>query len=113
MAGNLGPRSATGVLSTANKVTSGAWVVTFKPQDMASDDYEVYHGAARGPGGYFLVYLDESFYGAGENGYINEYVPSIPMYVRKGQTITFHWSITTTPAPQVTLYLRQPEVGRI
>jgi hypothetical protein len=111
---NLGNRAATGVLSAANRITPGAWVATFDPFIMPLDaDYEVWHGAIRGPGGYFLVYIDDVLYGVGENGLINEYAPSIPMYVRKGQTISLHWSINTGPAPQCVLYLRIPEVGKL
>lgn len=114
MAGNLGHRSAVGTLSTQNRVASGAWLVTFSPQMLPADsDFEVWHGAIRGPGGYFLVYIDDSLFGVGENGLINEYAPPTPMYVRKGQTITLHWSIATGDAPQAWLYLRQPETGRL
>lgn len=116
MAGNLGMRSAIGALTTANRVTPGTnlWVVTFTPQSLAaSPDFEVWHGAVRGPGGYFLLYLDDALYGVGENGLINEYAPPTPMYARDGQTISLHWSIGTGAAPNVWLYLRQPEVGRI
>lgn len=113
MSGNLGPAYAIGVLSAANKVTSGAWVVTFTPAILGTrqSDFEVWHGAIRGPGGYFLVYVDELLYGVGENGAINEYSPNIAMYIRSGQTITLHWSIATGTAPQAWLYLRQPESG--
>jgi len=114
---NLGDRSAVGAAPTVlnpNRVTTGAWIVTFPPEALPSDsDFEVWHGAVRGPGGYFMVYLDDKLYGVGENGLINEYAPPTAMYVRKGQTITFHWSIPTAPAPQVWIYLREPEVGRL
>lgn len=111
---NLGNRQATGKLLVSNRVVPGAWVVTFDPADMPSDaDYEVWHGAIRGPGGYFLVYLDDALYGVGQNGLINEYAPTIPMYVRKGQTISLHWSIATGSAPLAYFYLRIPEVGRL
>jgi hypothetical protein len=113
VASNLGFRSATGATSALNKVAAGGWVVTFRTQDMPQDDYEVWHGAAIGPGGYFLVYLDDALYGVGENGRINEYAPPEAMYVRSGQTVSMHWSIATGTAPQVTLFLRQPEVGRL
>lgn len=114
--GNLGKRNATGALTTANRVTPGTslWVVTFTPQNFSvSPDFEIWHGAARGPGGYFLVYIDDSLFGVAENGLINEYAPQIPMYVRDGQNVTCHWSVATNPAPEVVFYLRQPEVGRI
>lgn len=111
---NLGKNTKTGALSTANKVTSGAWVVTFLPQDLPTREaIEIWHGAARGPGGYFLVYIDDDLFGAGQNGRINEYSPAQPMYVVKGQTVSLHWSVATTPAPKVTLWFREPEVGRI
>jgi hypothetical protein len=77
----------------------------------------MWHGAVTGPGGYFLVYLDDYLFGVGANGQINEYSPrGSAMYVRKGQSISFHWSLTPTTgpgAPVATIYLRQPEVGRI
>lgn len=106
----LGNRYAVGVLSGLNLVTPGAWVVTFGVDLMPQDaDFEIYHGFARGPGGYFLSYIDNSGYGAAENGLINEYSPAQAMYVRKGQIVTLHWSIDTTPAPQVWFYLRTPK----
>lgn len=119
MGSNLGDRSAIGKKDVnnrnpANFITPGAWVITFTPEELPSDtDFEMWHGAVRGPGGYFLVYLDDKLYGVGENGLINEYAPSIAMYIRKGQTITLHWSTATGNAPTAWLYFRQPEVGRI
>jgi hypothetical protein len=104
---------AVGVLSAANKVLPGAWVVTFPPEQLPREDSECYHGAVLGPGGYFVVYLDTSLHSNGANGLINTYEPTIPMFVRRGRTITFHWSTTSTPAPQVWLYFRAPEVGRL
>lgn len=111
MSKDLGDRYAIGALSTVNKITPGTnlWVVTFDPKTLsASPDFEVYHGAAKGPGGYFLMYRDEKLYGVGENGTINEYSPKTAMYVRDGSTITFYWSIGTGTAPEVWLYLREP-----
>lgn len=110
---DLGALSAVGLLSSGNRITAGCWVVTFLPQAMPSQDFEVWHGAAIGPGGYFLNYIDDTLYGVGENGRINEYAPPAAMYVRKGQTLTYHWSIATGAAPQVWLRFRQPEVGRL
>jgi hypothetical protein len=111
---NLGDRPASGILLASNKITPGGWVVTFKPQDMPPSTYEVWHGFAKGPGGYALVYLDEKGYGVIENGLISEYAPSGgAMYVRPGQIITIHWSTATGAAPNVVLYVREPEVGRL
>jgi hypothetical protein len=115
--GYLGVRPKSGVLSTKGYHTPGSnlWVIEWTPQELAGDaDFEVWHGAIRGPGGNFLVYLDDALYGVAENGAINEYAPpGGAMYVRKGQTITFNWSIGTGNAPRAWIYLREPEVGRI
>lgn len=111
---DLGSRPATGVLSQANKITAGGWVVTFKSQDLPKESrFECWHGVAVGPGGYFLTYLGGVLYGVGQNGRLNEYAPNVPMLVKAGQDIELHWSIATGSAPQVTLYFRQPEVGII
>lgn len=115
--GNLGVRSAIGVASTQNLFTPGTslWVCTFGVNNLPRDqDFEIYHGSAEGPGGYFKVYLDQDFYGAGQNGIINEYNPrTAAMFVRKGQTITVVWSIGTGAAPTVRFWMRTPEVGRV
>lgn len=108
---NLGWRTKTGVLSAANRVTSGAWVVEFRPADfgLGEIDFEIYHAAARGPGGYFLTYVDDAFYGSGRNGLVNEYSPTIAQPMRRGQSWSAHWSVATGSAPTVTLFMRLPE----
>lgn len=107
--GYLGNRSASGILSSANLFVSGCWVVTFTAEDLAYPaDAEIYHAAVRGPGGGFLVYIDTDFYSASDRGDINEYDPKHPMLVRRGQSVTFHWNVTSTPAPQVWLYAKEP-----
>lgn len=114
MGSNLGDRREVGELNLNNPITAGAWTVTFDPQVLpAQGDFEVWHGALLGPGGYAVIYLDNTHYGVAENGRLNEYAPAIPMYVRKGQFIYVHWSIGTGTAPSVTLFFRQPEVGRL
>lgn len=104
-----------GTATFQNQIVSGAWIAQFDPSTMPVDaDYEVWHGAARGPGGFFEVWIDDHLYGVGLNGFRNEYAPAGgAMYVRKGEQITCHWSVATTPAPRVWLYLREPEVGRL
>jgi hypothetical protein len=112
--GQLGFRDAIGALTAANLVTAGAWVVTFTPEMMPSEpEFEIWHGALRGPGGYALVYIDNELFGVAENGSINEYSPPTAMFIRKGQTVSLHWSIALAPAPHVWFRFRQPEVGRI
>lgn len=112
--GNLGNVEAIGRLVTPNLMTPGTplWTCTFQPQDLPRDtDYEAYHGTALGPGGFFFVYLDGKFYGAGQNGLFNEYNPVNAMYVRKGQQIDVVWSVGTntgTFPPVVRFWLRTP-----
>lgn len=112
-----GTSPKTGVLSTNNFVTPGTnlWVVTFAPADMPDEaEFEIWHGFALGPGGYFLTYIDNSGFGVGQNGLINEYSPKgDAMFIRKGQTVTLNWSIGTGTAPRAWLYFRTPEVGRL
>lgn len=110
---DLGKLPRIGVTSQLNRITPGGWVVFFRTQDLPTADFEVWHGSARGPGGYALVYLDDALYGVLENGQINEYAPTIAMFVKDGQEISVHWSIATGTAPTVTLYFRTPEVGRL
>lgn len=114
--GYLGVRSANGALTTKNLFTPGTslWQITFKIEQMPQSDYEVFHGAVRGPGGRFLVFIDDNQYGVGQNGGVNEYAPrGAAMYIRPAQVITLNWSIATGSAPKAWLYLREPEIGRI
>lgn len=110
----LGHRSKVGVLSSNNRITANGWLISFTPRDMPIDaDMEMYHATIRGPGGFFLTFLDDIQYGVSSNGKISEYAPTQAMYIRKGQEVSFHWSILTAPAPKVWIYLREPEVGRL
>jgi hypothetical protein len=118
MAGNLGSFAVEGVIPVPpgkNLYVAGGWLVTFTPDElpMGAPVFEIFHGALRGPGGLALVYIDDRLYDVIQNGLLNAYEPTQPMYVQRGQEISFHWSIATTPAPKVWLYARIPEVGRI
>ena len=111
---DLGKLPGVGILNPANPVTPGAWTVTFPSQDLPNENFEVWHGYARGPGGYAEVWIDDAGFGILQSGRVNEYAPAgSAMFVRKGSTIFVHWSITTAPAPKVIFYFRQPEVGRL
>lgn len=114
---NLGDRMARGVIpgtASDNIWVAGGWIVTFPADTLPRNPaFEVYHGFVRGPGGTFLVYIDDKGYDVGANGLINAYEPTVPMFVLLGQSIRFYWSISSGRAPQVWLYFREPEVGRI
>ena len=111
---DLGHITQRGKLSPTNKIAAGNWVVTFPPDLMPRQMYEVWHGSLVGPGGYALLYRDDVRYGVIQNGRINEYAPSICLLVMPGQIITVHWSVATvSTTPEVTFFNRTPEVGRI
>lgn len=117
--GNLGSRDAYGTLAgvlepNINRVVSGAWLVRFPVNVLPVDSqFEVYHGSLRGPGGQVAVYINDKQWGIILNGRRSEYAPKIPMYVNKGEEISFHWTIISGTAPHVWIWLRIPEVGRI
>jgi hypothetical protein len=106
--GYLGSRSTTGVLSADNKYVAGSWVVTFPTQDLPPIDCVVYHIALTGPTGGFMVFVAENFYSAADRSDLNEYDPKQPMFVRRGESVSFHFKSAATPQPKVWLYLRQP-----
>lgn len=106
--GYLGSRQALGLLSAENRNVAGCWVVTFKSQDLYPIDFEVYHMAVKGPPGNMLVYIDENFYSAASRSDVNEYDPKQPMFVRRGESITFHLSSNVPPQPKIWIYARMP-----
>lgn len=109
--GQLGKMNKRGFLNQSNKIVPGAWVVIFTTDILPREqEYEVYHGSIRGPGGYFVVYVDDEQYSVGQNGLISAYDPNNAMSVLKGQQISFHWSIATGTFPMVWLRFRQPPV---
>jgi len=110
--GYLGYRGASTVAKSAsNRIAAGSWVATFLPADLYQEDYEIYHISVKGPAGFFDVYLDDTFYSTAVRSDRNEYDPKNPIYVRRGQTITFHFSSSSNPAPTVNIFARQPQQG--
>lgn len=111
----LGSRQATGYSDTSgqNPFGSGYWTARFRVEELPPEDFEMFHAAVRGPGGYFLVYIDTAFYSTADRGDINEFDPQQAMYVRRGQELFFYWSVPSSQgsAPQVWIYLRTPEIG--
>ena len=111
----LGYRQASGVLGTdsADPYGIGMWVVTFDPAVMSisTGDFEVYHIALKGPtGSQFQVYLDRTFYDVNNHGDVNSWDPNQTLHMNGGQTLYFYWNSAATPAPTVTLWLRQPDL---
>lgn len=107
---NLGNRQATGKLDANNKVLAGGWTVQFTPQDLnIQQHFEIYHIAVRGPvGSTFQVYQDTTFYDAVPRGDLNSWDPSQPMHVQPGRTLYFYYDSVLSPAPQITIYCREP-----
>lgn len=104
----LGHRSATGFLDPDNIIAAGNYTVKFTSADLPPDDFEVFHIAITGPGGNFRVYLDTVFYSNTDRGDINEYDPKWAMYVRRGQTIFFYWSLAAGTVPTVSIFCKTP-----
>jgi hypothetical protein len=109
---NLGSRQATGVHDLSNPLGSGKWTVAFTPQVLnIFAAFEVYHIAVTGPiGSTFRIYQDTTFYDAVARGDLNSWDPSQPMHVTPGRTLYFYYDSTITPAPQVTIYCREPSL---
>jgi hypothetical protein len=104
----LGPRAQTGKADPANLIAAGNWTVTWAPKDLnfMVPLAEVFHIAVNGPGGYFLVYINEDFWDTSSYGGQNSWDPSEPMLIRPGDTVSFYWSTSSGTAPQVTMWLR-------
>jgi hypothetical protein len=104
----LGPRAQAGKADQQNLIAAGNYTVQFAPKDLnfTVPLAEVFHIAVNGPGGYFLVYINEDFWDTSSFGGVNSWDPSEPMLVRPGDIISFYWSVSTGGAPGVTLWLR-------
>jgi hypothetical protein len=104
----LGPREQMGAPDPQNKIAAGNWTASFSPGflQFSSPVAEVYHIAVNGPGGYFLIYINEDFWDCASYGGVNSWDPSEPMLIRPGDTVYFFWSISSGTAPQVTMWLR-------
>lgn len=112
----LGSRDATGALSMATSVNlnpfgTGLWTAVFDPKLLAFSAglVECYHIALKGPSGSSLqLYIDNTFYDTTPRGDINSYDPQHPLILRGGNSLVFHWNTSTTPAPFVTTWWREP-----
>lgn len=110
--GYLGPRGPSTVAKDpTNLFVAGSWVATFKPQDLYPAAFEIYHISLTGPAGGFRVYIDNIQYSSADRSDQNEYDPVHPMYVRPGQTISFHFRSAANPQPVITIFARQPQQG--
>lgn len=108
--GYLGNRGASTVAKlAANRNVAGSWVATFLPADLWPDAVEIYHIAVQGPNGNLDVYVDDLFYSAAVRSDKNEYDPKHPLYLRPGQTVTFHFSSAADPAPMVNIFAQKPQ----
>lgn len=114
----LGVRSKRAFLNPDNPIAGGAgslWSVIFTPGDLNIQiPFEVYHAMLVGPANsQVLIYLDGVLIDHFDNGSLATYDPNIPMFVRPGQTIYYHWdSAVVTPAiggpPNLSIFCREP-----
>lgn len=109
------PAEAQGVIDnnpqTGNPYGRGNWTVTFGPDKLGSKqtELEIYRAALKGPAGsVFQVYRNQTFVSAAPRGDINEYDPNQPIEVSGSDTIYFYFNSSQSPAPYVTLFLREP-----
>jgi hypothetical protein len=110
MAGYLGNPQASAALDPNNPLLAGGWTIAFTPQIFRiPDDFEIYHMVISGPAGSVMsVYLNTIFYSTTSRGDINEWDPNFPLYVTRGSTVFMYWNSSNTPAPQATVFCRQP-----
>ena len=110
---DLGSRQQRARLNPNNPHRANGWTATFDPQVLSiPSDFIVYHMALRNgpPGSAMFVYVGDVFYSVAARGDINEWDPSQPMYVQRGQTLHFHWNLGTGSAPVVSIFCRQPSL---
>jgi hypothetical protein len=109
----LGSRQEVGRTGVAtNPYGQTMWTVTFSPDVLRIPiDYEIYHISLKGPApSACQVFIDTVFYSIAARGDNNDWDPSQPAFVRKGQTVYFYYSSAANPAPVVSLFARQPTV---
>lgn len=108
--GYLGQRAAFGALSADNRNVPGGWLAMFSSQDLYPADFLIWHIALKGPTGGFDVYIDDTFYSTASRSDRNEYDPKQPIYMRRGQSLSFHFASTDPagPVPEVRIFARQP-----
>jgi hypothetical protein len=109
----LGSRSVTAAAGMDDLGKNpGNWTAAFTPASMgvSINNFEIYHAViTTGPAGStFTVSVDLHPWSAASRGDINEWDPSQPLLLDASQTVYFYWNAatTTTPAPQVTIWLR-------
>lgn len=110
--GYLGERSVRGALLTANPFLAGGWACQFTPQILSIPvEFEIFHIAVQGPAQpscNLRLYLDTTFYSTTPRGDINDYDPTWAIPVRAGQSVNFYWDTVTLPAPNVSIFCREP-----
>lgn len=111
----LAPAEKQGVIdhnpATGNPYGPGNWTVAFTPQDLGSKqtELEIYRAALKGPvGSQFQMYRNSTFISAAPRGDINEFDPTQPIEVSGSDTIFLYFNTGASPAPYVTLLLREP-----
>jgi hypothetical protein len=109
----LGARSVTAAAGMDDlNMNPGNWTASFTPARMSVtiNNFELYHAViTAGPAGStFTVSLDLQPWSGASRGDINEWDPSQPLLMNASQTLYFYWNAatSTTPAPQVTIWLR-------
>ncbi len=106
----LGNRTATGEPDQTGQ-NPGNWTVTFDSSviNVNVPFFECYQITVTGaPGSTFTVFINLQSWSQSNNGQLNAWDPSQPLYIRPGDTIYFYYSDPATDGipPVVTLWLR-------
>jgi hypothetical protein len=106
----LGNRTVTGGPDSTG-FNSGNWTVVFDPNALNINVpiYECYQITVTGaPGSTFTVFVDLQQWSQSNNGQLNAWDPSQPLYLRPGQTVYFYYSDPDTDGipPVVTMWFR-------
>jgi hypothetical protein len=104
---DLGRREVTAVIDTLGN--GGNWTATLDPALLSiPEDFLIYRMFVKGPvGSTVIVALDNIEETGTPNGWLNEWDPNQPIYVRRGQTVTAKWNSNVTPAAFFRIWCRE------
>jgi hypothetical protein len=102
---DLGYRDGKGAIDPL----TGFWTVTLDPSTLSlPDDFLIYRMYVEGPvGSMVVVYVDGVKTSGTPNGWLNEWDPNQPIYVRRGQQIQAKWNSNVTPATLFRIWAKE------
>lgn len=110
----LGNAVGDGKISPPETFNAGNWTVTFDPPALGVSIalFECYHIVIQGPpGSAFQIFIGNRFYDNVTPGDVNSWDPNQPMKLQQGDTVFFYWNTNALPAPTVTMYFQEVNLG--